>query len=256
MKKRALFAAAAALSAALSMGISASAVAASLPFSGSLVFFISDEVQIGIAGNGIATVSGSGGGSQITRVGIASGVFNTQGFSVPVTDPAASPVNGLQITAHNASGDLATGAPSPMPMLGRVTVCLFSRCDGAPPANVTVPVSVVGAGGSATATGTVNVTVVGAPWTAGTASVPTTFGFATQMGFAHGPASASDTAANVSGVQSFVTPIFISTDLAVAPAIPAFGILTLHFIPEPGTLLLVAVGLTGMAISRRRRGHS
>ena len=85
MRKRAWVAAAAALS----MGVSASALAASLPFSGSLVFFISDDVQIGIAGNGVATVNGSGGGAPLTRVGIASGVFSTRGFSVPVTDPLA-----------------------------------------------------------------------------------------------------------------------------------------------------------------------
>ncbi len=144
-----------------------------------------------------------------------------------------------------------------MPLMGQVAICLFAACGAPAGQNVIVPLSVVGAGGTTTATGTVNVTVVGASWTAGTASVPTSQGYATQMGFAHGPASATATAAQAGGVQSFVTPIAISTSLALSPAIPAFGILTLHFAPEPGRLALAATAvaaLAGMAIFRRRRG--
>jgi hypothetical protein len=147
-----------------------------------------------------------------------------------------------------------------MAVQGVARVCLFAPCSASPPSNVVVPfttggVNGVGLGGAPVLAtgGLVNVTVIGAPWTAGTAAV----GTVTTMGFVHGPASGgqSSAAAN-SGVMSLVTPVFISTDIGASSVLPAFGILNLHFfgiIPEPGTLLLLGAGVTGLGILGRKR---
>jgi hypothetical protein len=60
----------------------------------------------------------------------------------------------------------------------------------------------------------------------------------------------------VGGVATvrLVTPIFISTSMASAAVIPAFGFLTLHSVPEPGTILLVGAGIVGLVAFGRRRG--
>jgi hypothetical protein len=54
-------------------------------------------------------------------------------------------------------------------------------------------------------------------------------------------------------VLQLVTPIFISTNLADDfVAVPAFGVLNLHFLPEPTTLVLGGAGpLIAAAIGRR-----
>ena len=91
-----------------------------------------------------------------------------------------------------------------------------------------------------------NVTVIGAPWTTGTAAV----GTVTVMG---GVSPLSNTGAP-SGLVTLVTPIFISTNIPASAVVPGFGILTLHFVPEPGTLLLLASGVAGLvAFGRSRR---
>ena len=100
-------------------------------------------------------------------------------------------------------------------------------------------------------TGFVNVTAIGAPWTVGTVSV----GTLTQMGFAHGPASLTSSTAAASGQVRLVTPIFISTNISALPVFPAFGVLDLHFVPEPATLLLLGSGIAGLVMfGRTKRG--
>ena len=95
----------------------------------------------------------------------------------------------------------------------------------------------------------VNVTVAGAPWTSGTVAI----GASTAHGFSHGPASHTSSTARASGVLQLVTPIFISTNLAGDfSAVPAFGVLNLHFVPEPATLVLVGAGLLVTAAIGRR----
>ena len=116
---------------------------------------------------------------------------------VPITTPAAFPVAGLQITAANGAGDFVKPGGGSMPILGVAKVCLFGPCSAAV-ANLEVPLDVVGVGGTTYVTGPVNVTVVGAPWTTGTAVI----GTSTVMGYSHGPASQTSSTAHASGVAA------------------------------------------------------
>jgi len=80
-------------------------------------------------------------------------------------------------------------------------------------------------------------------------------GTLTQMGFQHGPASLTSSTAAASGQMRLVTPIFISTNNSDLRVFPAFGILDLHFIPEPNTLLLLGGGIAGLVMfGRSKRG--
>ena len=111
----------------------------------------------------------------------------------------------------------------------------------------------VSQGGYLNPTGAVDNTIIGDPWMTGTAVVlGTAF---TMMGSAHGPASATSSTFAPGGQLTLVTPIYISTHIGASAIIPAFGILTLHFIPEPATIALLAggVGLLGI-IGRARHG--
>ncbi len=76
----------------------------------------------------------------------------------------------------------------------------------------------------------------------------------TQFGFAHGPASATSSTALLSGVIQFVTPSEVSTSLDPPNNfLPVFSTITLHFVPEPGLVLLLGSGVAGLALLGRHR---
>lgn len=221
--------------------------AAALPFTGSLTILIAGY-GAGITGSGTAAINGSGGLGHLGSLGVSAGAFATQALSVPITTPVAFPVQGIQITAANGAGGFDFPGGGSMAIHGVSKVCLFGPCS-APVANLEVPLDVVGVGGTTYVTGAVNVTVVGAPWTIGTAEI----GTSTVMGYGHGPASQTSSTANPSGVIQLVTPIFIRTNLgADFGVVPAFGILNLHFVPEPTSLVLIGAGLAITAALGRR----
>lgn len=218
--------------------------AAPLAFQASISIVIASS-GVGFSGAGIAEVDGYG---HLGSLSIPAGAFDAVGTRVTITTPAAFPMQGIQVTAANGAGFFANPGGGAMPLLGAARVCLFGTCDAAI-ANLSVPLEVVGQGGTATVAGAVNLTVVGAPWTLGTVSVGST----TAMGFARGPDGRTSSTARASGVIQLVTPIFIATSIPADNAvIPAFGILTLHFVPEPTTLVLVSGGLAGIAGAARR----
>jgi hypothetical protein len=111
------------------------------------------------------------------------------------------------------------------------------------------PLVGLGIGGTQLTTGAISFTAQHAPWTIGqpvmtfhtpnsTITTPTLPG-----GFAHGPASLTSSTAQPSGVLQLVTVSKVYTSLVGAvPEVPMTGILTLHFAPEPGTLLLLVSG--------------
>lgn len=109
-----------------------------------------------------------------------------------------------------------------------------------------VPLQIGLPGTIAKSAGGVNLTVIAAAWTAATAAVTgltATAPTATLMG-------ANGLTALGQGTLVLVTPIKIISNLT--GAVPAFGILTLTYAPEPGTLLLLGLGFAGLAAGRRR----
>lgn len=230
------------------------ASAGPLAFTGELALAIGGFDPIAVPGAGFALVeSRAGDEGHLATIRLEASNFAATGLLVPVTDPLAQPIRGVVATARNGAGGFAEQGGAlggVMPVLGVAKVCVFGSCDGGAIANLTVPISVVGAGGSAVASGLIDVTVVGAPWTTGTAAI----GTITARGYARGPRGATSSTLQPSGSIRLVTPIFISTNLAASATVPAFGILTLHFVPEPGTLALLGGGLAALvgAGSRRR----
>jgi len=211
------------------------------------------------SGSGVATVVRTGSG-QLQSLALAGGTFSIGGTFHIGDDPADFPL--YSIAAISVGNGAASFGPSggTMPLAGALRICLFSAC-ATPTAAFSVPLSVVGVGGSATATSQgVSVTVLGAPWTAGAVTVDVLGRGPMQFsGFAHGPASVPSSVALASGTLQLVTPVYVSTSVA---AFPVFDLgvarLTLHFVPEPGSLLLVAGGLGVLALRggrpRRARG--
>jgi hypothetical protein len=256
----------------LVLGVAGQAGASNLPFTANFSFGVGTLPSLSVPGSGTAFVNGSGIGLHVTSFNLAGGTFLTQASTVV---PNAAPISGLLFAggaysihlavpksaavliptgsvsnAPGAFGGLsAGGGGGVMPINGVAVVCLFDACSGAPSANLAVPLTPVGQGGTVFAQGAVNITAIGAPWVGGTAAV----GTVTAMGFAHGPLTGVTTTAQPSGVVSLVVPVFVSTSLPTFPVVPVFSRLTLHFIPEPGTLLLLGSGIAGLALVGRRR---
>ena len=98
------------------------------------------------------------------------------------------------------------------------------------------------------------------PWTIGTASVVNqtlkgNYITLTRVGFAHGAASGTTSTAADSGVIQLIAPMRTSNAGITGNSNPGanFTTLTLHFIPEPGLLLLLASGVLGLGLVARSR---
>lgn len=243
----------------IAMGVAGAAHAATLDFSGSLSLRIATLNPIPVPGSGSATVNGAGVAGHLTSLGIPAGPFAVEKFVLPVTDPSVFPIAGVQVTAQNAEGNFVgnggAGFAGPMVINGQSKVCLFGSCSAALQ-NLSVPLSVVGNGNPAEqvafVTGAVNLTVVGAPWTTGTALIgDLQAGGFSQMG---GVAPASNTGAE-GGHVTLVTPLFISTNIGASAVVPAFGIFDISFAPEPGAIAAIGAAfltLVAVGVSRRR----
>lgn len=234
------------------LGPASVAHAATVPFTAEFSLEVLTLTPLTVTGGGVATVNGSTGGVHVDSLQLPASVVNGAAL-LPITDPAVFPINGIQLSVANQAGNL-TGSGGAMALSGVAKICLFGPCAAAI-ANLEVPLSVVGTAASAVATGPlVNVTVSGAPWTTGTASIETGGGAnLTAMGFRHGPASGTSSTAAASGQIQYVTPVYISVNIGSSPIYPAFARLTLHFVPEPGTMLLIGGGLSLLAFAGRRR---
>lgn len=227
----------------LAVFLAGEARASAVAFQGTLSVSIAGLPPISISGSGTANVSGGSGSGTGTGFTLPGGTFATV-LSVPVTAPTAFPIAGVKASLSNGAGSFDTPGGGVMGLSGSTDICLFSACDTATQF-LSIPFTVggtrgVGIGGAPiVVTGLLNLTLQGAPWTTGRATIMTPGGTLAATGFV-GPDSVR-----------LVTPIVVNTGIGASPILPAFGTLTLQFVPEPGTLLLTAAGLVALGLMRR-----
>ena len=275
--------------AALLVGVAGTAGAARLNWEGTGTILLGDFGTGTFPGAGVATVNGSGGFGHLNQIRLAASRGQIGGtFTTPVTDPetVGNGIGAIQFvdveggtgTLGNISGGAASAGvlnPNQLPTRGLVKICLLSTaCDQGSlnlilTQNTTLAPGVkgVGIGGIVTigGEGAIRMSIIAAPWTIKTATVVdeiTTaasrnriFVNVTLKGFAHGPLSGTTSTANPSGVVQVVTPSQVRTNLPQGSNLKVSSAVTniIHFIPEPGLLLLLGSGVTGLALLGRRR---
>jgi hypothetical protein len=255
------------------------------------------RAQAAASATGLTTVTTSStSSSHLSTLSLAYQPGLSLNSTIPVTDPTAAPITSVIITSlrgrpdlpgregagsrlGNISGAIASSggglsnagvlSPGTIPSTGGATICLLlaplppcvgqlSLVVGATSAGLQIG---GGVGGILTigGTGTIRVSVLGAPWTVKTISAVNRtanggFDLFAENGFAHGPLSSTSSTAQQSGVLQVVTANHITVvgpgDSDISGTISR---LVVHFIPEPGLLLLFGSGAVGMVFLGRKR---
>jgi hypothetical protein len=252
---------------ALGAGLAGGAHARVLGYEGTLTLdFIQHLPTVAFTGGGVATVNGSAGRIPLSSLRLAGGI--TGSTIVPLTDPDLAPFPNMSPRVTLGTGVLApiSGGGSPLtqnelPLGGDLRLCIFflTPCVAWLPVPLTVGgTRGAGIGGLITVntfgTTGIKLSITGTPWTIGA----TTVSNSVRSGFAHGPASGTTTTAKEGGVVQLVTPIRVTTgDFAGPDAIGIIGTLRVVLVPEPGTGLLLGVGVISLALAgrRKRRGR-
>jgi len=221
-----------------------------------------------IGGSGVATVNNSSGGTHLSTLRLAGGI--TGSGTAFVTDPdTTATIPSIRIAATLGTGTLtgiSGGAPlgaNVLPIGGLARVCLvFSNCSQALSLPINQGSKGVGIGGLLTlgGLGAIRISIVAAPWTlAPVAGVNQTangnFVTLSRTGFVHGASSAASTTATASGVIQLISPanVVVQGLPANNDALSLFTTMTLHFVPEPGLLLLIGSGVVGLGLLGRAR---
>jgi len=251
--------------------VAGQAGAKTLDWHGTLDIDLGALPTLRLQGSGVATVNNSSGGNHLNTLRIAGGI--TGNGTIPVTDPdTVGTIPSIRITGTLGTGTLSgiSGTaplhpPATLALKGVSKVCLYvPGCNSFLPLNNTTNSgnTGVGIGGQLTIGqyGAIRISVVNGPWTLGTATgtqatVDGGFRPVSAAGFVHGAASSNSSTATGSGLIQLIAPQAITvTGIAGNNSIlTLFAALTIHFIPEPGLLLLIGSGVVGLGLLGRSR---
>lgn len=271
---------------AIALGASSTTWAAPMNWEGTATAVFGGEIPpIYLYGGGVSTVNANNPGSHMNTGRLAAsrgGITGT--VTLYITDPETEG-NGIAAVIVDATAGTGTLAPisggiasnavltqNTLPVRGVAKICLIDPSCGAflqldlteVTANGTVGAGIGGLLTVGGGTNTIRISVQGAPWTVKTATVVdhvettngnTTFVNMTVKGWAHGPASATTSTADVNGVLQVVTPVQIQTNLALGTSQKIGGSVSvvLKNVPEPGVLVLLGSAVAGLAVLGRRR---
>ena len=271
----------------LVLGVAGTASASPLNWSGTVTLILGDFAPADeTRGGGVATINGSFGLGHLDGLALDASRGQVNGtFTQLVTDPdtignsiAAIEFDGIEGGTGSwfpISGAVqsATGlVNNTLPIRGIVRLCLVTTtCDNFLDLALTQTVNGVtlgvGVGGLLTIGGDspIKISIQAAPWTLKTVTVidqitttgkmNQTFVGVTIGGFAHDPNSGTTSTAQPSGVVQLVTPSQVQTNLPLGSNVKISSgvIFKIHFIPEPGLLLLLGSGVAGLALLGRAR---
>jgi len=237
--------------------------------------------KVGITtATGVVTVNSSNSGIHLDTLRLAP-TDPADSSPAPVTDPEVTGTIASNIVdgSFGQGGVFApiSGAAMSQPLTqnvlaigGIARVCLASPgCGSSLPLLLTTTTGGtamntigLGIGGIVTVgfPGPVRVSLVNAPWQLKTATRIQSTANGVQItrmhhGFVHGPASNTSSTAKASGVVQLITPVQVFTKgiAGNTTKLALFTSVTLHFVPEPGLMLLLGSGVVGLALLGRSR---
>ncbi len=274
-------------SAALLLGMAGSAAASVLNWEGTNTLLLGDFPRnTGVRGGGVATINKTNSLGHLQTLRLAASRGGVRGtFTQLVTDPDTLANNIFAIQYDQVAGTTGTFAPisgaaasttvltqNTLGVSGTVRLCLLNTTCAVSLVIILQETTVngkigVGIGGLLTvgADSNIKLSIQGAPWTIKTVTLIdeiTTLNEGNKLdvtvkltGFAHDPSSGTSSTAAPSGVIQLVTPSQVKTNLPLGSnALVGSGqTVFIHFIPEPGLLLLLGSGVAGLALLGRRR---
>jgi len=221
------------------------AAAAEIPFAGSLAVQIAAADPIVVEGAGIAVVNGSDPEGPLDSLEIPAGAFAIADLELSIV--GFEPIRSVLGELANQAGSFARSGDDfggPMGVDGAVLLCFFAECETAE-----LPLGPIGIGGSETVeSDPAAITVTSAPWTIGEVEVD---GFSL-AGFAIGADGDPERVLAPGGALRLVTPIAIDFDIGLE-SVPAFGVLTVEFVPQPDAGALAAASAAALALLARAR---
>ena len=260
---------------------SAGATAMSVQATLTVEYGLTDPINLN--GVGVASVNPIVGGDRLVSLLVGPIDYGNGGPVLFTTPSVAALVKSYDLQGVSGQSgffsDLSHATTSPakltqntLPIAGIARICLLiSGCQ--PDFTLEIDLNQngtrgVGIGGIITASTPLSPTALQlsfqhAPWQLAPATLlqSTMSGIVTAMatGYVHGPLSNTSTAAKVGGTIQLITPSQVFTQ-----GVPGghsdkqalFTRLTLNFVPEPGSLLLLGPGVVGLAVLGRRRMHS
>jgi hypothetical protein len=266
---------------------------AALNWSGTFTLDMADFGTGSVTGGGVATVNGSDGvvPAHLSTLRLAASRGHINGtFINVVTDPegAANGIGailyedvyggtGTLVGISGGAASTSTGNVGTMPIRGVTKICLLnSACTTFLAIPFTQPTTVngvpgtgvkglgIGGFGTVGGYGGIRMSLQWGPWTVKTLTVTdqiTTPGGSrifipiVAKGWAHAPVSTTTSTAQPSGVVQLVTPNQAWTNLPLGSndKVGSSALIRIHFIPEPGLLLLLGWGVAGLAFLGRAR---